>query len=251
MLIFDFDGVLISSIDEVAVTAYNAATRSLCTALAEVPADIIEMFKNNRFHVQPIGDAVTLMDWCIQNRTGGSSKILDEEEYRAIVEKAEPALTDRTNLIYDTRRRFIEKDVERWHALHRTYQPLWDGLIRYKDRPYVILANKNHEATLRLCRHFGLDIDAEDIYSGDSGVTKIANMLQIRARFDGETYFFIDDSLKNLKELDHRFNQAKQLLSLALASWGYIGAQDADEAAACGYPVYRQTDMLAMLSLPD
>ena len=103
MLIFDFDGVLINSLDEIVLTAYNAATESLITCLAEVPSDLVQMFKNNRFHVQAIGDAIALMNWCLLNRLTDSQQILTREEYRKIVQGSDIALIDRTNLIYAAR----------------------------------------------------------------------------------------------------------------------------------------------------
>ena len=244
MLIFDFDGVLINSLDEVGLTAYNAATDSLVTSPAEVPSDLIQMFKDNRFHVQAIGDAIALMNWCLINWRKDSQKILSREEYLTIAPGADLALADRTNLIYDTRKRFIEKDIGRWFALHQTYQPLWDELIRRQNHPFVILTNKNHDATWRLCRHFGLNIDARDIYSGDKGVSKIENMLRIQARFGKEAFSFIDDSIKNLNELDLYFNTEKKVLTLLLATWGYTGAQDAAMAQEYGYGVVQQTDVV-------
>jgi FMN phosphatase YigB (HAD superfamily) len=251
MLIFDFDGVLINSVDEVVLTTYNAAAGSLCTCLAQVPADLRQMFKNNRFHVQAIGDAIALMNWCLANRQGDLNKILTPEEYGTITNGTDIALTDRTNLIYDTRKRFIEKDIERWFALHQTYQPLWDELIRRQNHPFVILTNKNHDATLRLCRHFGLNIDAKDIYSGDNGVTKIENMLRIQERFGKKSYSFIDDSVKNLKELDLYFNAKNKTLTLLLATWGYTGAQDERIARKSGYPALQQTDVVRLLDVSD
>ena len=244
MLIFDFDGVLINSLDEVGLTAYNAATDSLVTSPAEVPSDLVQMFKDNRFHVQAIGDAIALMNWCLINWRKDSQKILSREEYLTIAPGADLALADRTNLIYDTRKRFIEKDIGRWFALHQTYQPLWDELIRRQNHPFVILTNKNHDATWRLCRHFGLNIDARDIYSGDKGVSKIENMLRIQARFGKEAFSFIDDSIKNLNELDLYFNTEKKVLTLLLATWGYTGAQDAAMAQEYGYGVVQQTDVV-------
>jgi phosphoglycolate phosphatase-like HAD superfamily hydrolase len=247
MLIFDFDGVLINSLDEIALTAYNAATDSLMTALAEVPSDLIQMFKNNRFHVQAIGDAIALMHWCLIDWQKDSQKLLTREEYLIIARSSDLALTDRTNRIYAARKRFIDKDIKRWFALHQTYQPLWDELIQRTNHPFVILTNKNHDATLRLCRHFGLTIDAEDIYSGDNGATKIENMLQIQERFGRQQVFFIDDSIKNLQELDLHFNRDKKVLSLALAAWGYIGAGDTRTAPESGYPAFQQTDVVRLL----
>ena len=249
MLIFDFDGVLINSLDEVGLTAYNAATDSLVTSPAEVPSDLIQMFKDNRFHVQAIGDAIALMNWCLINWRKDSQKILSREEYLTIAPGADLALADRTNLIYDTRKRFIEKDIGRWFALHQTYQPLWDELIRRQNHPFVILTNKNHDATWRLCRHFGLNIDARDIYSGDKGVSKIENMLRIQARFGKEAFSFIDDSIKNLNELDLYFNTEKKVLTLVLATWGYTGAQDAAMAQEYGYGVVQQTDVVRHLDI--
>ena len=113
MLIFDFDGVLINSLDEVVLTSYNAATNSLVTALAQVPADPVQMFKNNRFHVQPIGDAIVLMNWCLANCQKNSQTILNREDYEAQTHRADIDLVDRTNLIYATRKRFIDTDIER------------------------------------------------------------------------------------------------------------------------------------------
>lgn len=247
MLIFDFDGVLINSLDEIVLTTYNATTGSLVTRLDEVPADLTRMFKNNRFHVQPIGDAIALMHWCLVHRPKDVQKILTREEYLAITRRCDTALTERTNRIYAARKRFIDKDIKRWFAMHQTYQPLWDELIRHQQHPFVILTNKNHDATWRLCRHFGLAMDADDIYSGDNGVTKIENMRQIRQRFGRQQYVFIDDSIKNLQELDRHFNRDEKVLSPALAAWGYIGARDTKMAPESGYPALQQTDVVQLL----
>ena len=247
MLIFDFDGVLINSLDEVVLTTYNAATDSLVTALAQVPADLVRMFKNNRFHVQPIGDAIALMNWCLANCQNDSRIILSREEFQAIVESADVDLPVRTNLIYATRNRFVEADMERWLALHQTYQPLWNELARRENYPFVILTNKNHDATVRLCRHFGLDIEAGNIYSGDNSTTKIENMLRIQGRFGRQRYIFIDDSVLNLKELDSHFNREHKVLSLVLAAWGYIGAGDTRSAPDYGYQAFQQTDLIKLI----
>ena len=149
MIVFDFDGVLINSLDEVALTAYNAATGSLFTSLAEVPGTLVALFKRNRFHVQQIGDTIALMNWCIENHQFDSKRILSMKEYRTVATADTATLNSRTNLIYETRKCFIDSSPNRWLALHQVYQPLWNELIRYKKHPLVILTNKNHEATSR------------------------------------------------------------------------------------------------------
>ena len=169
------------------------------------------------------------------------------KEYRTVATADTATLNSRTNLIYETRKRFIDSNPNRWLALHQVYQPLWNELIRYKKHPFVILTNKNHEATSRLCRHFGLDINTDDIYSGDRGVTKTANMRQIQARFGIECFSFIDDSVKNLQDLDLEFNEEKKMLTLLLATWGYTGPEDAGIARESGYPVLKQMDLILQI----
>ena len=247
MILFDFDGVLVDSLNEVALTAYNAATENLFTSLSEIPEAAVTLFKRNRFHVQQIGDAITLMNWCIERHQFKMTGTLSKEEYQTVASGATASLNARTNLIYETRKRFIDRDEHRWLSLHQPYQPLWSELIKPDDRVFVILTNKNHDATLRLCRHFGLEIDSNDIYSGDHGTTKVENMQQIQTRFGIEFFSFIDDSVKNLKELDLEFNQEKKMLSLLLADWGYTGPDDARIAQELGYPVFNQTDFILLM----
>ena len=247
MLILDFDGVLINSLDEVALTAYNATTGKLVTCLADLSTVLVGLFQRNRYHVQSIGDGILLMNWCLDNYGNKSGKILNPPEYEAVISGASVSLTDRTLRIYETRGQFIDKDPAGWLALHQPYQPLWDQLTRPPKNTFVILTNKNRDATLRLCRHFGLGIHADDVYSGDQGASKVDNMRQIQERFGDQLFSFIDDSIKNLRELENSLNVGDKTIRLLLASWGYTGPQDEKVAQEYGYPVLNQKDLIALL----
>ena len=248
MLIFDFDGVLVNSLDEVTLTAYNTATGKQVTSLADLPKALVELFQHNRFHVQPIGDAILLMNWCLNNyRNKSGPTLLNSHEYEALISGTTVSIADRTFQVYETRSQFIARDPERWLALHRPYQPLWGELIRRPEYAFVILTNKNRDAILRLCQHFGLGIEAVDVYSGDHGKSKVENMQQIQKRFAGYLFNFIDDSIKNLRELENSLNTEKKRIKLLLASWGYIGPRDKRIAKNYGYPVLTQKDLIALL----
>jgi hypothetical protein len=112
---------------------------------------------------------------------------------------------------------------------------------------FVILTNKNRDATLRLCGHFGLVINAADVYSGDQGASKVENMRQIQKRFENQTSDFIDDSVKNLRDLENSLNVRKKTIRLMLASWGYTGPRDEKIAREYGYPVLNQKDLISLL----
>jgi FMN phosphatase YigB (HAD superfamily) len=240
MLILDFDGVLINSLDEVALTAYNATTGKLVTSLADLPTALVGMFQRNRYHVQSIGDGILLMEWCLNYYRSASEKLLNPHEYEATI-------SDRTLRIYETRGRFIAKDPECWLGLHHPYQPLWDQLIQRQKLAFVLLTNKNRDATLRLCRHFGLGIQAVDVYSGDRGTSKVENMRQIQERFGNQAFDFIDDSVKNLRDLEKSLNVGNKIIRLLLASWGYTGPRDEKIAQEYGYPVLNQKDLISLL----
>ena len=247
MLIFDFDGVLMNSIDEITLTVYNATTGKLVTDLAALPTALVRLFQRNRFHVQPIGDAILLMNWCLDNYHRAAEKILSQQEFGSIISETKTGVSQRTDAIYSMRKRFIDRAHDTWMALHQPYQPIWTELLRYRKRPFVILTNKNRDATLRLCRRFGLDLKESDIYAGDHGATKIENMKQIQERCRSDIYYFIDDSVKNLQELDAHLDSAKMNLVLLFASWGYTGPEDPGTARAAGYAVCQQTDLISLL----
>jgi FMN phosphatase YigB (HAD superfamily) len=247
MLVFDFDGVLINSLDEVTLTAYNAATGKQVTSPADLPAALVRLFQDNRFHVQVIGDAILLMNWCLKNYRDKSGQILNSDEYEDLICDATASRTDRTLRIYEARGQFIACDPQCWLALHRPYQPLWDYLRGNRKYAVVILTNKNRDATLRLCRHFGLGVQAGDVYSGDHGAGKVENMRQIQKRFPGQSFGFIDDSVKNLRELENSINVENRMVRLLLASWGYTGPRDEKIAQQHGYPVLAQKELLALL----
>ena len=244
MPILDFDGVLMNSLDEVVLTSFNAARKTLHTALAEIPADLVRLFKHNRFHVQSIGGAIPLMNWCIETYQTAADRILSGEEYQAIIDRSPVPTLERTELIYATRQCFIETDLNTWLGLHRPYQPLWNALLGHESRRIAILTNKNRSATLRLCRHFGFEIEDRQVYAGDHGATKTKNMERIMRRFSDESYCFIDDSVKNLQDLDDHYNMPGKRITLCLAAWGYCGSDDESTARRRGYRVCWQEDLI-------
>jgi len=244
MLIFDFDGVLMYSLDEVTVSAYNAVTGRLTTAIEQLPIALVNLFKQNRFHFQPAGDALPLMSWCLDNYQKTPDKILVRVKYQEIIKGATQPLIKRSNQLYAARNRFIQRDKRRWFSMHMPFQPLWNALIERGSQHVIILTNKNCSAVLNLCHYFDLRVPEENIYAGDNGATKITNLNNIFKRFPVVPYCFIDDSLQNLRDLDIHFNAIVKRLSLLLASWGFIGPDDIREAQTYGYPALTQNDLI-------
>jgi len=249
MLIFDYDGVLLNSVVEMGITAYNTVTGELATSPGELPGHTLDLFVGNRYHVQPAGDALPLMRWCVDHADLAPAYRLTPEEYLAIRDGASTPVVERSTQFFAARRRFVDHDMDKWRSLNSVYQPLWDVLRQKGAHRVVILTNKNREATLNLCHHFGLAVSPENVYSGDHGTTKIDNMLSIRRRFNRDDFTFVDDSIGNLAELDAHFNANGRTLRLQLASWGYTGPDDERLARDAGYEYIAQDDLIALLDM--
>jgi FMN phosphatase YigB (HAD superfamily) len=244
MLIFDFDGVLMDSVREIAVTAYNTLKGTVVTKLTQIPKAALELFLRNRFHVQPIGDTQVLMRWCLEMGASDPEKLLSPPEYDLLIRQIDEPVIQRTNRFFEMRRRFKQKDIKAWLELNTPVQPLWSLLIAKHRGALVMLTNKNREATLDLCNHFGLPISKDNVYSGDNGTTKIDNMRRIIQRLGAADYTFIDDSVKNLREIDAHFNGDKKVIELIFATWGYTGPDDAGFAKNFGYQVLTMNDFI-------
>jgi FMN phosphatase YigB (HAD superfamily) len=237
MLIFDYDGVLLDSVREIAVTAYNMLEGTIVTRLNQLPQNALELFLRNRFHVQPIGDAPVLMKWCLEIGETDPDKFLSPAEYEEIIQQVDEPVAARTTRFFETRNRFKTKDIEAWTALNAPVQPLWRIMMKETTENLILLTNKNRDATISLSNHFGLKISDNNVYAGDHGTTKIENMTRIMQRFKKPAYAFIDDSVKNLREIDEHFNREEKTISLIFATWGYTGPDDARIAQDFGYQV--------------
>ena len=237
MLIFDYDGVLLDSVREIAVTAYNMLKGTIATRLNQLPQNALEIFLRNRFHVQPIGDAPVLMNYCLEIGEIEPDKLMNAEEYNEIIKQVDEPVAARTTRFFETRNLFKTKDLKAWTELNAPVQPLWQIMVEKPSENLVLLTNKNRDATISLSSHFGLKISDKNVYSGDNGTTKIENMTQIMHRFTKPAYAFIDDSVKNLREIDTYFNREEKTISLIFATWGYTGPDDARTAEDFGYQV--------------
>lgn len=247
MLIFDFDGVLINSINEVTVTACNAVSGESATTLEELPPDLVALFQRNRFHAQGAPGVFSLMDWCRRHFEEQADHLLSPAEFQSILSKDDRSAEARRERFFNTRHRFVEENKDAWLALNAPYQPLWNALRERGGDRVVLLTSKNRAAAGDLCRHFGLQVADENIYSGDGGVSKIDNMNRIHERFQRSAYSFVDDNLTNLKQLDDHFNENEDFLHLRMASWGYVGPDDRYRAGKAGYPFLTQSDLIHRL----
>jgi hypothetical protein len=238
--------VLIDSIDELALTAFNAANDSLADRLEAMPNTAYRHFKANRFHFQRAGDALPLMHWSLQQSDTQKLTILSEKNFRQLIGQAAKPLSERTQKLFDTRRRLRHLDRQRWLKMHQPCQPLWSA-VAASDGPTVILTHKDRAAVLELARALGLALNPRHLFTGDGGLSKARQWHAITASYQRSQYWFVDDSIKNLKEIDSIRDSSSGTTHLILADWGYLGPADRQEARQIGLDICSQADVISQL----
>lgn len=245
ILLLDFDGVLIDSVDEFAVTAYNMITGSFARTLGEVPAGFITLMRNNRPIARKAGEFKPLGRWCLERLSAGETgRRLTEEEFKAIAAGNDVKQSGKE--FFSFRQRLIEHALEDWCELNPPMQPVWEWLRTNAPGSFTILTYKNRPAVKALCKHHEMPVDDENIYASDDGTTKAENLDKIIARHGaGRRYHFVDDCIDNLLEIKHAPHGAE--LSLYWASWGYILPNDPQKAEAENIPDFSQTDLISLI----
>lgn len=247
MLIFDFDGVLVDSVREAAATGYNAVTGKTVARLDDLPPGLYDLFRRNRPVIRSAPELFTLMRWCVDHYETRPEARMTREAFEELLDAEDLPSDERADRFFAARGRFMDADRDAWLALNAPFQPLWDRLQdRGGDGP-VILTNKNRDAVLEICRHFGLTASPDTIYGGDENRPKTERMTRLDERFRDRPYTFIDDALGNLVEMDRHFNREETVIRPVLARWGYLGPGDVDHARRLGYDVFDQDDLTAIL----
>lgn len=246
MLLFDFDGVLLDSLDEVVLTSYSAVSDELPESLSEVPRDFVDLFKLNRFHCGRAGDFLCLATGINIGLLPVSPPYYTAREFETLKSISSLDTKQRTESFFSTRQSLQEKSPNSWLNAHRPFQPIWEELTFYSSG-IILLTNKDADSVKKTCLHFGLEVSEENIYSGDKGVSKSENFEKIKTRFpEVRDFHFVDDSVKNLENLERDFPGE---LSFSLASWGYNGPEDSEKAAALGFEIETQDSLIERLDL--
>jgi FMN phosphatase YigB (HAD superfamily) len=249
MFLFDFDGVLMNSVKEAGLSAFNAVNKTRHRSLSALPEGCLDLFMNNIFHFHNPYTLCNLLKWCSENCSTNPDKILSREEFKVYASLQQDI--DRATInkyFYSVRVDFMESSPEEWLVLNEPYQLVWNKLVANGAENLIILTAKNRKAVYALCHHYGLKIPDENIYSGDNNLTKMDNFRSIVSRFGDQDYYFIDDHLTNLMDLDRDFNtEDSKSINLMLADWGYGDKYDFNEAEELGYEVISQDRLVSRL----
>lgn len=219
LLLWDFDGVIIDSIDECLITSYNAylqyqgLSNEFIYRLDDIPKDIRGEFYRNRKYVRPAAEYFIL-----HKAVSDGIKIDSYSKFNELLQEHHNAVIDFHNFFYSVRDDFRDNQQQYWFGLHRVYAGIktkWQELKKHFH--FYIVSNKDLISISLILNYFDLPVQQEKIFSTDSTLTKKMVIEHILKDIHdaSERLFFIDDNYQHL--LDVRDTGIR----LFYASWGY------------------------------
>ena len=224
-LILDFDGVLMNSVDEALITAYNTATDLLVTSIGDLPTGFYKNFKERRSEAHNAKEMTALACRCLGIK--------------------EPSDPDIQKKYFEKRNLFYQKDKNTWLSLNKPHEPLWSYVSKLDKGSFVILSTKNKKAILELASFYGMTLSSERVFSSDDAPSKKENFNTIEKLYPSPHYFFVDDSIKNLLSLKSHSPK----ITCALASWGYVDEKAIKTAKENEIAVIGQEDLIEKANL--
>ena len=232
LLIFDFDGVIVNSIDECLLTSYNAFQKfenngvSLTDDLSDIALEYHKYFNLYRKFVRPAAEYYLLHRAYIDN-----IEIIDSKSYHELLILHKDKLPHYQKEFFNERKRLRSVNREKWINLHRVYKHLadcWNNLSCIFN--IFIVSNKDKVSIILLMNHFNLPVNENQIFGAENGNDKsiITTNIINENSADPDNVYFIDDNLDNL------INVKKIGIKLYLAMWGYGNPDENEDSTIKG-----------------
>ncbi len=240
ILFLDFDGVMLDSARETAVTTWRAGRRIWPEDWSEPnPPDwLVDSFRRVRPLLHTGFEAFGLMRLAWLAEDAGEAleatpKTL--ERARDILRESGWRRDHLIGLFGETRDLWLRTDFEEWLSINRFYpgtvEALRQRLARDSESVFVVTTKQDRFVAALADRH-GLELNPERVVGLDrGGRDKPARLLELSRQFAAEKreMRFVEDRLATL--LDVAGVAELNRLGLYLAVWGYVTAEDCRVAA--------------------
>lgn len=218
VLALDFDGVIVDSIEECLVVAYNALAihqrkTERVAGLDELDAESVEEARRIRNFIRH-GQDYVFIHYALQQKIsignqGDFDRFLGENEFLN---------AEFRRLFYAERERFLNDEPARWLALNPFYRGMREFVAAFqaKERFYII-TTKLKENVQAIFEGAGINFINENILSADQKLSKprIISQLLNKHHLPAAAFHFVDD------QVDTLIKAQVTGVNLYLARWGY------------------------------
>jgi len=248
-LALDFDGVLVSSSNEVFVVALRTFAQlspssklvQRWSQVAEDPTACLPQLASDpqfaAYHrLIPLGNRAEDFGAAFLALEAGLD-LHDQQTYDAFfAAQHRPWLTDFHAAFYEQRSRLRSESLARWLALHEPYRPFLDLLHRRRDCTRLTIATaKDRGSVSVLLGHLGASelVPDEMIFDKETGIEKTHHLRAIASTLGigVEGITFVDDKVNHLRRV------AGLGVRPVLAGWGHNSPREHAAALDAGFPV--------------
>jgi HAD superfamily hydrolase (TIGR01509 family) len=221
MVVFDFDGVLVDTIEECLTMAFTTARRLAGQSVEPPPREVAESFLAHRHLVGPPWQYAVLLE-CIAR-----GEIPDAAGFALLSSEREVALAGFTDAYFAARTE-LSADQPRWLSTMRPYDAALRVFREQHEQGAWILSTRDAASIEKILRHFTGVVPRQLPRAGPRPKWETLVDVARRTGVPEQRILFIDD------HLPHVLPAKQRGISAQLASWGYLGPSDLDDAAAAG-----------------
>ncbi|MFC1585466.1 HAD hydrolase-like protein [Fibrobacterota bacterium] len=219
LLLWDFDGVIVDSVQECLLTAYNAflayqkISSEPITSLNNIPEKHRNAFYRKRGYVRRAGGYLSLTKAIYFNMN------IDEYSiFLKIFEEDKSHLERYEKTFFKIRDNLRSINPASWYELHGLYQWIrtnWNRLAEKYD--FFIVSNKDRHSISLILKHFELMMKEINIFGNEFSLEKKTIIKHIIKKNNvlPNQVSYVDDNYHHLTDV------AELGIRLFFASWGY------------------------------
>lgn len=218
-LLWDFDGVIVDSIEECLLVSYNAflkyemISNDFFEDVKSIPVSVREEFRKTRKYVRRAGGY-----YILHQAMALGQKIQDRAGFEELFEDNIQAVKDYEDFFFSARVQLRAQRPQYWLDLHHPYawvKDKWEGLKQFFD--FYVVSNKDVFSISLLLRNAGLALEEDHLFGQEFSSDKrmIIKHILDQTKVEKGRILFVDDNYYHLLDVRDLGVQ------LFFATWGY------------------------------
>ena len=242
LLALDFDGVIVDSVLECAVVAYNGyhafqGNASRIKSPQEIPTETLSKFRLLRPYIRSGEDYLYLFQALDEDTTFATQAEFDKFHDTHLDRKE-----SYYQLFYTERSRLIETNKPSWLKLNPLFPNMADFLKGFDPDNIYIITTKAILYVVEILQAYGITLKSDHLYQAVDGITKSEIIVFILTKYSIPVaqFHFIDDHPRTVLDV------AATGMNSYLAGWGYNTELQRKEVFDNGIPVLRIEDLFSL-----
>jgi len=226
----DFDGVLCDSAIETGITGWKVASKVWTDMQEEVPANMIDGFRQVRPVMETGYEAALIMRHLYEGVEPQS--LLDSfgKHLKHMIRRDEIDVDRLKQRFGETRDQWITENLDQWIDMNPLFSGITDKLQQLNNGNVTIITTKQERFVSQILSANALSFPSDKIYGLDRKLSKTQILTDLSAQHPDHELLFVEDRLPTLLNVidDNQLQEVK----LYFADWGYNTQQDKQDALA-------------------